>query len=84
VSSTLPRERWPPSSAYAFYDLHHGLGLPWPVALVLTVGLVGVGFGLLIERLALRLQGLSPITMILATVGLLLAIQGYLTWKYGP
>src|SRR5581483_1765347 len=72
------------AAAYVFYDLRYSAHLPWPVALVLTVGGLALLSGLLLERLARRLAGAPPVMSIVATVGLLLAIQGLITWHYGP
>ncbi len=72
------------AAAYVFYDLRFSAHLPWPVALVLTVGLVAGVSGLLLERLARRLAATRPVMSIVATVGLLLAISGLITWHYGP
>lgn len=71
------------TAAYAFYDLHYLHGLPWVVTLLLCVGVLAPALGLVIERIARALSGTRPVYAILATVGLLLALQGYLTWKYG-
>ena len=70
-------------AAYAFYDLHEGSGLPWPIAAVLTVVVVGVVGGVLVDRVAGAVSQARPILAITATVGLLLAIQGALTVRYG-
>jgi len=70
-------------AAYGFYDLHVTHGLPWPLAAVLCVGVLSPLLGLAIERLARYLADARPVYTILATVGLMLAIQGFLSWKYG-
>jgi branched-subunit amino acid ABC-type transport system permease component len=72
------------AAAYAFYDLHTEVGLPWPVAALICVGLIGPVFGLAVERLARSLAESRPVMTIVATLGLLLAIQGFLTWRYSP
>jgi branched-subunit amino acid ABC-type transport system permease component len=71
------------ASAFAFYELHDVRGLAWPLALVLAVGGLGVAFGLALELLARRLAGVRPTMTIVATVGLLLFLQGFLTWRFG-
>lgn len=71
------------AGAFAFYDLHTVHGLPWPAALLTAVGGVGLAGGVLLERLARRLVGARPVLAVTATVGLLLAIQGAITARYG-
>jgi branched-subunit amino acid ABC-type transport system permease component len=71
-------------AAYAFHDLHADAGLPWPVALVVTVAVVGVVGGLVVDAVAGAVGEARPILAIVATVGLLLALQGGLTVRYGP
>ncbi|HVW32390.1 MAG TPA: ABC transporter permease [Acidimicrobiia bacterium] len=71
------------ASAYLFYDLHTLHGLPWPVALVLSVAVVGMLGGALFERVVRSLGGASPASRIVATVGILLVIQGVATKRYG-
>jgi len=72
------------AAAYLFYELHVRSGLPWPVAAVISV----IGFGavaaLCLERLARALRGVSLAMSIVATIGLLLAIQGVAVMRYGP
>ncbi|MDQ2651001.1 MAG: ABC transporter permease, partial [Actinomycetota bacterium] len=70
-------------AAYAFYDLHEDAGIPWPLALVVTVVIVGVVGGLVVDVVAGAVGQARPILAIVATVGLLLAIQGGLTVRYG-
>jgi branched-subunit amino acid ABC-type transport system permease component len=70
-------------AAYAFYDLHEGSGLPWPLAMAITVAVVGVVGGLVVDRVAGAVSQARPILAIVATVGLLLAIQGALSVRYG-
>jgi branched-subunit amino acid ABC-type transport system permease component len=71
------------AAAYGFYDLHVTHGLAWPLAAILCVGVLSPLLGLAIERLARYLADARPVYTILATVGLMLAIQGFLSWKYG-
>jgi branched-subunit amino acid ABC-type transport system permease component len=72
------------AAAYLFYELHERHGLPWPVALLVSV----VGFGavaaVILERLARALRGVGLAMRIVATIGLLLAIQGLAVIRYGP
>jgi branched-subunit amino acid ABC-type transport system permease component len=71
-------------AAYIFFDAAHKWGLSWPVAFVLTVVVIGVVLGLAFELLARCLESASTERKILGTVGALLAMQGLLTWIYGP
>jgi branched-subunit amino acid ABC-type transport system permease component len=71
-------------AAYGFYDLHVKYHLPWPVAALVCVVLLGLVVGLGIERLTRGLSASRPVMTIVGTIGLLLAIQGLLSWRYGP
>jgi branched-subunit amino acid ABC-type transport system permease component len=71
------------AAAFVFFDLHFMHGLPWPLALALCVFVLGPLMGLATGALARRLAGAPPVLTIVATVGLLLALQGLLAWKYG-
>jgi branched-subunit amino acid ABC-type transport system permease component len=72
------------AAAYCFYELHERHGLPWPVAVVVSV----IGFAaiaaVVLERLARGLHGVSLAMRIVATIGLLLMIQGLAVIRYGP
>lgn len=71
------------AAAYLFYDLHFDRGMAWPLAMLLAVGVFGPVTGLLFER-ASRNLGRAPVaTLIVATIGLLIAIQGLLYVAYG-
>lgn len=69
--------------AYAFYELHELRGLPWPLAGVLCLVVLAPLAGLLLERLARGLREAAPSAQIVATIGLLLAIQGFAVLRYG-
>jgi len=71
------------ASAYGFYTLHFNMHLPWPVALLIAVGVFGGVGGVLLERLSRGLTGVRTATIIVATIGLLLFLQGFLYWRYG-
>lgn len=71
------------AGAYAFFELHFTHGLPWPIALAVVVGVLGPALGLVLERIGRRLAELSPASGIVGTVGLLLVLQGFLTWRFG-
>lgn len=69
--------------AYCFHELGTVRGMPWPVALVISVALFAPMVGLLIELLARRLADLDTTARIVATVGLLLAFQGLTQRLFG-
>ncbi len=71
------------TAAFAFFSLHRQWGVPWPVALVAAVGVVGVVAGLVVERVSRSVGTGEPALAIVATVGPLLAIQGLIQWRYG-
>ncbi len=70
-------------AAYVFYALHTELGLPWAVALIVSVGVVGPVIGLLMERIAARLAPQRIALQIVGTVGIILAVQGLATLVFG-
>jgi branched-subunit amino acid ABC-type transport system permease component len=69
--------------AFAFYELRTTHGWPWPIALVLAVAGVGILAGAAISWLTRHLAGARTEISLVATVGLLLLIQGFLIWKFG-
>ena len=69
--------------AYAFYTLHVEHGVAWPLALAVCLGVAAPLAGLALERVARLLAGSSATNRIVASVGLLLAIQGAATVVYG-
>lgn len=71
------------AAAYLFYELDAKRGLPWPVALVATVVLVAVLGGPLMELIGSRLRRVPVATQVVATIGLLLAIQGIVVAIFG-
>lgn len=71
------------AGAYLFYELWVQNSVPWPVALPVTVLVVGVTAGLLLELLARRLSRAPAAIIVVATVGLLLVIQGVASIRYG-
>jgi branched-subunit amino acid ABC-type transport system permease component len=70
-------------AAYLFYELDAKRGLPWPVALVATVALIAVLGGPLMELIGSRLRRVPVATQVVATIGLLLAIQGIVVAIFG-
>jgi branched-subunit amino acid ABC-type transport system permease component len=71
------------AAAYLFFTLHISLHWWWPAAALVAVGVFGPLAGLVMERLARSLAAARTATIIVATVGLLLFIQGFLYWRYG-
>lgn len=71
------------AGAYAFWELHTRHGWPWPVAAALCVLVLGPVAGFALERLGRALAEVRPAMRVVATVGLLLVIQGLLAVIYG-
>ena len=71
------------TSAYVFYQFRIKNGMPWPIAFILALVLVGVIGGLLLERIASALQQAPTVTVVIATVGLLVMLQSLCTARYG-
>jgi len=70
--------------AYAFWEFRENtMHLPWPLAALAAIVVAGPILGLIIERVAGGLGAVSSSMKIVATVGMLLAIQGGLTIRYG-
>jgi branched-subunit amino acid ABC-type transport system permease component len=69
--------------AYAFYDLRELRGLPWPLALAICVLVLAPLAGLLFERMARRLSDAPVATKVVATVGLIVGLQGLIIIRYG-
>lgn len=71
------------AGAYLFYELWVKNDVPWAIAAVISVLVVGVLFGFVLERVARRLAKAAPSVIVVATVGLLLIIQGVTSKRYG-
>jgi branched-subunit amino acid ABC-type transport system permease component len=71
------------ASAYVFYSFRMDAGLPWPVAFVLALLLVGIGGAFLLERMAYWLEEAPAIMKVVATIGLIVLLQSLLTGIYG-
>lgn len=71
------------AAAYMFYEFRIEQGLPWPVAFVLSLLLVGVVGGLILERLGALLSSAPVVSVVVATVGLLVLLQSVCTAVYG-
>lgn len=72
------------AAAYLFYELHERQGWPWPLALFFSVVVFAAVAAVILERLARALREVSLAMRIVATIGLLLAIQGLTVVRYGP
>jgi ABC-type branched-subunit amino acid transport system ATPase component/branched-subunit amino acid ABC-type transport system permease component len=70
-------------SVFVFYFLHDQHGLPWPLAAVLCVLVMGPVEGVLLELVARRLEAVSATLKVVATVGLLLVVLGVGTLWFG-
>lgn len=69
--------------AFAFYDLREVYGLPWPVALAIVVFVLSPLAALALERIARQLAD-APVAMkVVATIGLVVAIQHAIIIRYG-
>jgi branched-subunit amino acid ABC-type transport system permease component len=71
------------AGAYLFYELWIQKDVPWYVAAFIAIAVVGVLFGLVLEGVARRLAKAPASVIVVATVGLLLIIQGVASKRYG-
>lgn len=72
-------------STYIFYSLRVDVGLPTALAVAVAVLIVAPLFGIFIDRILLRqLYGASEATYVVASLGLLVALQGLAVAIYGP
>ncbi|MGQ0625099.1 MAG: branched-chain amino acid ABC transporter permease [Sporichthyaceae bacterium] len=80
------------TAAYVFYHFNNdpqgapgvkGYNLDWPIAMLLSLLIVGVLGGLLLERLATLLSSAPTVTTVVATVGLLVLLQSLMAAVYG-
>ena len=70
-------------TAFVFHDLRDLHHLAWPVALVVSAGIVAPLTGLGFSFFAARLARESTARRVVATVGLLLLVQGLIQLRYG-
>ena len=70
-------------AAYLFYELDAKRGLPWPVALALTILLIAAVGGPVMELIGRQMRRVPVATQVVATIGLLLAIQGIVVAIFG-
>lgn len=71
------------AAAFLFSTLHVDWGIPWPLAIAAAVAVVGVAGGLVVERVSRGQVASDPAQAVVVTVGLLLAVQGLIQWRYG-
>jgi len=69
--------------AYLMFEFRERIGMPWPLAGLLSLLLAGVVAGLILERGAALLASASVAARVTATVGLLVFIQGVLIAVFG-
>lgn len=67
------------ASVLLFYALVNRAGIPWQLAAVITILGIGPALGILFERLARQLTPLTTSEKILATIGIVLFIDGAIT-----
>ena len=70
-------------AAYGFFALNVTHGVPWPIAFVLCVFVLGPVIGIVLELIARQLAQVRTIYKIVATIGLILAVEGFFTAVYG-
>jgi branched-subunit amino acid ABC-type transport system permease component len=71
------------ASAYVFYTMHVTIGLPWPIAALVSLILVGLVGSLLLERIAFWLTGAPAAMKVVATIALVVLLESVLTGVYG-
>jgi branched-subunit amino acid ABC-type transport system permease component len=71
------------AAAYVFYSLHYTHGIDWPIAGLLTVGSFAAIGGWVMERITRGLSGLPEAISVVATVGIMLGIDGALFLQFG-
>jgi len=71
------------AAAFVFYELRQEHGVPWPIAAFITVAIFGAATGLVLERLAGALSGVTTTYKIVATVGLLVAVRSLVILIWG-
>ena len=72
------------AAAYVFYWLYVSLSVPWPVALFVSVAVLGPLLGLVFEYVGRYLSEQSPAMKVAGTVGTVLIVSGIATVAFGP
>lgn len=70
-------------ATYTFYELKVVQELSWPLAMFLSVGVLGTLMGLVLERMARVLSRMSTAMKVVGTLGIVLLVQGVATIRYG-
>ena len=70
-------------AAFLFYSLHVTHGLAWPFAGLITLVTFGLVVGVVIERITRGLGDVPEAVVVVATVGILLGVEGYLFVQFG-
>jgi branched-subunit amino acid ABC-type transport system permease component len=71
------------AAAYLFYDLRNRQHVPALLAALVTAGIAAPLLGLLLSLLAARLSKASTAQRVVATIGVLLLIEGVIELRYG-
>ena len=71
------------AAAYLFRSLHLKHGVAWPLAFLIVLVVFGVVAGFVLERIARGLADVPVAQRIVATIGLLVMVQGVLTLSFG-
>jgi len=71
------------AAAYTFYWLRYSQGMPWGLALVLSVAVLGPAMGVAMEQVAVRLANQRTAMQVVGTIGLALLVQGLATIRFG-
>lgn len=70
-------------AASLFYSLHVTHQLAWPLAVLITLAVFGVVVGWVMDRITRSLGDVPEAVVVVATAGILLAVQGYLFLQFG-
>lgn len=70
-------------AAFSFYWMHEINGVPWYIAAFISVLVLGVLVGFLMETIARRLTGQRVTYQVVGTIGIVLAVQGAVAAVFG-
>lgn len=70
-------------AAGVFYQLYVLSDLPWPVALVATLAVVGLACGFLMERVATFVANASTTMKVVSTLGIMISLTSLFNLRYG-
>jgi ABC-type branched-subunit amino acid transport system ATPase component/branched-subunit amino acid ABC-type transport system permease component len=71
------------AAAYVFYGLHVSGGQPWIVSVIISVGVLGPVMGLILELIGRSIARQRVGLKVVATLGLILIVQGIASIAYG-